>query len=547
MRIVLKWTVLLTLGAMAFAHSAEQSPQEASTSAGAPAAVTAADIQALKDALAAQQLQIQQLQRQLAERDQASQSAPPSATLPTTAAQATSNETPQANATPQSPQQSSLQGQLVETGSSDQRIRNLERQIKGLGPISFSGDVRLRGEPFFGGPSDGSLDRMRGRVRMRFNAVADLGSQFRTGFTLASGDINDPVSTNQTLGGFYTRKTVAIDQAYVQFTPKPFEALSLIGGKFAYPWYNTELTWDKDLNPEGAAQSLAFKIDTPVLRRIALVGFELPFAEVAGTTVNGKRIAQQVTYGGQVQTTWHIAPHVDLSAYSGYYDFRGADAIALALQRANSKNPQTPLTGVLPLNSSSPVQNSLSTTTSTTVVTIAGTSYPTGVSSVTNAQFASKFGLFDNIVRINLDTGHPRAPITFIGDYVQNTEACANVVNILPAPANTSSQTFKQTSNSPCNSHQRRGYWAEARVGRLQQKGDFQLGYTRIFIEREAVVGNLNYSELRQGTNVTQHRVDSFYQFDRSVQLGFTALVGRPLASTEPWLTRLQFDAVYIF
>jgi len=31
------------------------------------------------------------------------------------------------------------------------------------------------------------------------------------------------------------------------------------------------------------------------------------------------------------------------------------------------------------------------------------------------------------------------------------------------------------------------------------------------------------------------------------VQLGFTALVGRPLGTTEPWLARLQFDTVYIF
>jgi hypothetical protein len=284
-----------------------------------------------------------------------------------------------------------------------------------------------------------------------------------------------------------------------------------------------------------------------VLKQIALVGFELPFAEVAGTTANNKRIAQQITYGGQLQTTWQLAPHIRLGAYSAFYDFRGADAIAIALARASSKNPQTPLTGLLPLNSSNPVQNSIYTTTATNVVTIAGTSYPTGVTSVTNSQFASKFAMFDNIARIDIDTAHPRVPVTFIGDYVQNTEACANLVNILPAPTNTSSQAFKQTSNAPCNSHYRRGYWAEARVGRLLDKGDFQIGYTRIYIEREAVLGNFNYSELRQGTNVTQHRVDSFYQLDRNVQLGFTALVGRPLASTEPWLTRLQFDAIYIF
>jgi len=534
MKTLLRWTMLLLLSSLVFAQSAAPGPQT-NSSEGPP--VTAADIQALKAALAAQQQQIQQLQRALAEREQnvpVAQPAPPPAQ--TVAVEAAG-----------SPSQNPSPTQLVEAGSSDQRIRNLERQIKGLGPISFSGDVRLRGEPFFGGPADGSLDRMRGRLQARFNAIADLGSQFRTGITLATGDINDPVSTNQNLTGFYARKTIALDQAFVQFRPNQFKALTLTGGKFAYPWYNTELTWDKDLNPEGAAQSLAFKLDTPVLKRIALIGFELPFAEVAGTTVNGKRIAQQITYGGQIQTTWQILPNVTLSAYSGYYDFRGADAIAIALARASSKNPQTPLTGLLPLNSSNPVQNSFYTTTATNVVTIGGTAYPTGVSSVTNAQFGSKFGLFDNIARVDINTGHARLPLTFIGDYVQNTEACSNLGNILSVPANTSSQTFKQTRNAACNSQQRRGYWAEARVGRLQDKGDFQLGYARIYIEREAVLGNFNYSELRQGTNVTQHRIDTFYQLDRSVQLGFAALVGRPLASSEPWLTRLQFDVIYIF
>src|SRR5579864_9614108 len=50
-------------------------------------------------------------------------------------------------ASPAARPQNQPPAQIVEAGSSDQRIRNLERQIKGLGPISFSGDVRLRGEP----------------------------------------------------------------------------------------------------------------------------------------------------------------------------------------------------------------------------------------------------------------------------------------------------------------------------------------------------------------------------------------------------------------
>jgi len=524
----------LSAGAWAQAVSAPDQPP-----------VTATDIQELRQALAAQQRQIQALQLQLQSKEQALAPAPretPSAATPAASEPSDSSAAVATNLQAKPADKSSQNA-----GSSDERIRNLERQIKGIGPISFSGDVRLRAEPFFGGPSDESLERMRGRIRARFNAIANLGEQFRAGLTLASGDINDPTSTNQTLTGFYTRKAVALDQAFVEFTPKQFKPLTVVGGKFRYPWYNTELTWDKDLNPEGAAETLAFNLNTPVLKRIAFVGFQLPFAEMAGTSATDKRITQAITYGGQLQTSWQLAPHLKLSAYTGYYDFRGSDSIALALARASSKNPQTPLTGLLPLATGNPVQDSTYTTTATTIVTIAGTAYPTGVSSVTNAQFASKFGLFDNIARFDIDTGHPRFPLAFLGDYVQNTAACGNLPNIVPVPSNTATQTFKQAVNAPCNSHQRRGYWAEGTVGRLQKKGDVQFGYARIYIEREAVLGNFNYSDIRQGTNVTQHRVTSFYQLDPSVQLGFTALVGRPLGTTEPWLARLQFDTVYIF
>jgi hypothetical protein len=531
--------------AQATTPATEQDKDKAEATAVTQPQVTAADIQALQDALAAQQRQIQALQVQLQSKDEARKESPSTGLSAAPPAASKASDSSAAVAT--NVQDQSADKISQNAGSSDERIRNLERQIRGIGPISFSGDVRLRAEPFFGGPSDGSLDRARGRIRARFNAIANLGQEFRAGLTLASGDVNDPTSTNQNLTGFYTRKAVALDQAFVEYNPKKFKALTVVGGKFRYPWYNTELTWDKDLNPEGAAETLAFNLDTPVLKRIAFVGFQLPFAEMAGTSATNKRITQAITYGGQLQTTWKLAPRMTLSAYSGYYDFRGSDSIALALARASSKNPQTPFTGLLPLASGNPVQDSTYTTTATTIITISGKAYPTGVTSITNAQFASKFGLFDNLARIDIDTGHARFPLSFLGDYVQNTAACGNLPQIVAAPSNTSTQTFKQSVNAPCNSHQRRGYWAEATAGRLQKKGDLQLGYARIFIEREAVLGNFNYSDIRQGTNVTQHRFTSFYQLDPSVQLGFTALVGRPLGTTEPWLARLQFDTIFIF
>ena len=438
-------------------------------------------------------------------------------------------------------------------GSSDERIRNLERRIKGLGPISLSGDIRVREEPIFGGPTDGSLDRNRARIRARFNAFAQLSDELQAGLSLASGDVNDPISTNSTMGVFYVRKPIAIDQAYVTYAPKFYKPLTLTAGKFRYPWYNTELTWDKDLNPEGAAQTIAYNLEnTPVLKRIAVVGFELPFAEEQGASPTSRNYIQSMTYGAQLQTMFEFTKRIHFSAYTGYYNFQNADTIAQALARASAKNPATPWAGSLPLASGNTPQNSITTTTSANVVTINGKAYPTGVTNVVNAQFGSKFGLFDTIARLDRDTGNAKLPVSILGDYVQNTRACANVGNIMQKPANTASLVFAQTTNFPCNSNQRRGYWLEARVGRLLEKGDWQAGYARIFVEREAVISNFNYSEMRQGTNVTQHRFDVFYMFRPSVQVGFTALVGRPLGvnalgQTEPWLTRLQFDTIYIF
>jgi Putative porin len=435
------------------------------------------------------------------------------------------------------------------------RVGNLEDQLKNFGPFSFSGDIRLRDEPFFGGPSNESLDQNRERFRLRFNVNAKLNDDFSGGFSLASGDINDPTTTNQTLANFYSRKTIAIDKAYVQYNPHEFKELTLIGGKFAYPWYNTELTWDKDLNPDGAAETLVFNTDTPVLKKIAFVGFELPFAQIAKSTVStapDQSAATSIVYGGQLQVTFQLAPWIKFGAFTGYYDYHDADAIALALARASSKNPQTPLTGLLPLGTGNTVQNSILTTTATNEVTVGGTSFPTGVTSISNAQFASKFGLFDSLARFDITTPSDKWPITIIGDYVQNTEACANVPFLASAPANTSSIHYSQSTNFPCNANQRRGYWGEVQVGRTQKRGDWQFDYTRIFIEREAVLSNFDYSDIRQGSNVSQHRAMVIYQVHRNVQTSFTALIGRPLnfASTappQPWLERLQFDLIYTF
>jgi hypothetical protein len=441
--------------------------------------------------------------------------------------------------------------------------KSLDGKIKAIGPFNFSGDMRVRDEPFIGGPTNQSQVRNRMRFRLRFNVNAKFNDDISGGFSLASGDLNDPISTNQTDIQFYTRKPIAIDRAFITYTPHQFKPLLFTGGKIAYPFYRTELTWDNDLNPEGVAQALQWNFGdhTPVIRRFAVIGFALPFTEVQHTAgANRSRVESEV-YGGQVQAVWQLGSWLKLSTYGAFYNYHNPDPIAFATAVAGG-NPQTPLNGLLPLAGAS-VQNSITTTTVTNVVTdvdtdpVTGlpvtTTTPTGVKTITNAQFASKFGLLDAIARFDIKTPYARLPLVVLGDYVQNTKACANVAN-LPATGTTTTATAitAVTSNAACVSRERRGYWLEGRIGRLSEAKDLQFSYTRMFIEREAVMGAFNFSDLRQNSNVSQHRVEVFYQAYRNITLGFTGLIGRPLnwhtsAVPEPMLKRLQFDVVYKF
>jgi hypothetical protein len=561
------FTATLALGGALFA----QTPSTPAARVHTKASNTASrqDVESLRDVVQAQQKQIelqtqqvQQLQEQLRQVLDSVQQANANA-------QKVQSNADQAEATATQAQQSTVEAlRLANQASSTateakaavaksdeslaKKIQGFEGSLKKVGPFSFSGDFRLRDEPFFGGPADQSQVRNRERFRLRFNANAKLNDDISGGFSLASGDINDPISSNQTTNQFYTRKGIAIDRAFITYNPHAFKALTLTGGKFAYPWYNTELTWDKDLNPEGVAQTLAFDLESvPVLKRIALVGFELPFSEVAGTSLANKSIVQSAVYGGQLQTTWRLAGWLKLSAYSGFYNYHDADPIALATTKANLKNPTTPLSGTLPLNATG-LQNSVITTTSTGIVTVNNQAISTGVKTITNAQFASKFGLFDSIARFDITTPYKRWPVALIGDFVQNTEACANVRYLQPLPVDTTTAKFSQAVNAPCDPSQRRGYWAEARFGRAQEKGDWQFAYTRMFIEREAVMSVFNASDIRQGSNVSQHRVEVLYQTLNNVQLGFTGFLGRPLnfgnaTPPEDILQRYQFDVIYKF
>ena len=168
--------------------------------------------------------------------------------------------------------------------------------------VKIDGDFRYRYESI---DEEGSDSRSRTRIRARTNIKAQVADNVQAGFGLATGG-NDPVSTNQTLGGGGSSKGVALNLAYVDW--EATDGLHLIAGKFKNPLKRAgsqALTWDGDWTPEG----LAVKYQRDWF-----------FANALGTYLEGdsKKSNKNFSWGGQVGVSGVIGD-MKVTGGLGYY------------------------------------------------------------------------------------------------------------------------------------------------------------------------------------------------------------------------------------
>jgi hypothetical protein len=215
-----------------------------------------------------------------------------------------------------------------------------------LGRFKFSGDVRVRGEYIgFGGSNtplvpdinainaDGEYyvddvlplrptteDRFRGRVRARFAVDAKVNDHVEAGVRLVTGNLVDPVSTNESLTGNFDKFTVGLDRAYLRVLPfgrdGRFGDTNLVFGKFDNPFFSTELVFDRDLQFEGAAATFSAALgDGEDAARVFLTAGAFPLEEW-DFTGNDKYL-----FAGQIGASGSPTPGIRLKAAAALYEY----------------------------------------------------------------------------------------------------------------------------------------------------------------------------------------------------------------------------------
>jgi hypothetical protein len=163
-------------------------------------------------------------------------------------------------------------------------------------------------------------DRYRMRARARIGLDAELGRGWAVGTRLTTGNLRDPVSTNQTLGNYGDRYQTDIDLAFANWmgtTSSQRQTLIFSGGRIPNPWQSYDLVWDPDLTFEGISTSyrLGFTRDGRSNHFAFLTLGAFPIQEVE-LSKDDKWL-----YGGQLGLDWRFDNGARARISAAYYYF----------------------------------------------------------------------------------------------------------------------------------------------------------------------------------------------------------------------------------
>jgi hypothetical protein len=262
--------------------------------------------------------------------------------------------------------------------------------------FTWSGDFRYRNEQIESQPNSITPAHTQGRdrIRLRLGVTAKINDTVTGRFQIstAGGSTGDPRSTNQTLGEDWSRKSVGIDQAYIDW--KALSSLNVMLGKMPQPWTRTAgYLWDGDLTAEGAALKFA-------RRSFFANGYYHWLNERHGTGVSSPRSDTKMV-GGQVGFK-PIFGTSTLTFAVGYFDV------------TNVKNEQVSATAAAPCTAFNGTFFGNSTNGNSTWVG-SGCTY-----------LLSDFSVANALVQFDFNAG--RFPMSVFVDYMKNLSALENTV-----------------------------------------------------------------------------------------------------------------------
>ena len=229
--------------------------------------------------------------------------------------------------------------------------------------IKLNGDFRGRFEENNAQNPD-YFARDRYRYRLRLGATVSMLDNFEIGFRVASGNPQtnpggtlvggQPITANQDLNSLESRKFLWIDAAYAKWTALKNDdwTLSATIGKMDNPFQLSNMVWDYDVDPEGGALQLGYKLNERHSFKLNGAFFVLDeLNQGAGAVPSIGASHDPFVYGAQALLESKWSSRIETSLGIAAFDITHRDALSAKVQPFyNSGNSRDPVNGVLLYN-----------------------------------------------------------------------------------------------------------------------------------------------------------------------------------------------------
>jgi polyhydroxyalkanoate synthesis regulator phasin len=312
-----------------------------------------------------------------------------------------------------------------------------------------------------------TTDRVRTRIRLRVGLQAQVSDGITAVVRLATGNPNDPVSTNQTLGQYGSRFDIAVDQAYLRFDAGAHSELpwmTVYGGRNPNPFLSTDLVWDADLNFDGLASTWRLGFGgagaSPSYTFLTVGAFPLQEIELS---TNDKWL-----YAGQLGLDWSWSDRARFKIAAAYYYFDNITGIRNPVQDSVTFDYTAPKF-LQKGNTLFDIRNDLNPNTRLYAL-------------------AAEYHLANATAMLEVPMGAYKLFVT--GDYVRNLGYDERQVMAIPLALRTTDGTERTT-----------GYQGEIGFGtaRTGSRGDWRAYVAYKHLERDAVVDAFTDSDFNLG------------------------------------------------
>jgi len=223
--------------------------------------------------------------------------------------------------------------QIAATAKKTNELSTFDQKLAWAAKTQFKGDVRFRQETVHNDGVPNSKDQDRQRIRARLGAYSEINPQVDTGIRIATGSNDDARSTNQDLNNYFDKKSIWLDQGYVDYHPDAIKNLHLVGGKMPQQWVSMgDIIWDSDISPEGLAATYKYPLGAST-ELFGSAGHYTLKDNVDGEGVQFKHDLR--LYAGQLGARFAITDSMKMTLGGSIYSYD------------NDKNSACPTTGTV--------------------------------------------------------------------------------------------------------------------------------------------------------------------------------------------------------